>query len=122
MVDFANWFDGRTVTNYKIANQISGNNLFVWGDNAFIYVLSQIPPTTKFIQAHHLTTINPKNYGLIIEQIKIKKPEFIVVVRPVRFPFPGLEEQLDKNYQLVRIIGENHLYQISRDVSDKTTN
>ena len=121
-VDFANWFDGRTVTNYKIANQISGNNLFVWGDNAFIYVLSQIPPTTKFIQAHHLTTINPKNYGLIIEQIKIKKPEFIVVVRPVRFPFPGLEEQLDKNYQLVRIIGENHLYQISRDVSDKTTN
>ncbi|OGG07221.1 hypothetical protein A2872_01375 [Candidatus Gottesmanbacteria bacterium RIFCSPHIGHO2_01_FULL_42_12] len=118
--DYANWFDARTVTNYQIASYLSGDNLFVWGDNAFIYVLSGIAPTTKFIQAHHLTTIDPSNLDKITDQIRTKKPKFIVVVRPVRFPFPKLETIIDNNYRLKRIIGENYIYQILGNISNKT--
>ncbi|MEK7127740.1 MAG: hypothetical protein AAB838_03395 [Patescibacteria group bacterium] len=120
--DYANNFDSRTTTNYEIANYLSGNNLFVWGDNAFIYVLSNIPPTTKFIQAHHLTTIDKSNYDKIIDQINFKKPKYIVVTRPVRFEFPKLEELIFQKYRLVNIFGDSYVYEMLGDISNETAN
>ncbi|MDO8515143.1 MAG: hypothetical protein Q7S14_01460 [bacterium] len=120
--DFANNFDSRTTTNYEIASYLNGSNLFVWGDNAFIYVLPNIPPTTKFIQAHHLTTVDKLNYDKIIEQINFKKPKFIVVIRPVRFEFQKLEELIMNKYKLVQIFGDSYIYEMLRDVANETAN
>lgn len=120
--NYANWFDSRTIANYQIANYLSGDNLFVWGDNAFLYVLSNIKPTTKFIQAHHLTTINKSNYDKIIDQINSKKPKYIIVIRPVRFEFPKLEELISQKYRLINIFGDSYVYEVLRDITDETAN
>lgn len=114
---YANYFDGRTVTNYQIGNYIKENSsvndsIFVWGDNAFIYVLSQRKPTTKFIQAHHLTTIPRENYDAVTSKILTDKPKIIVITRPVNFAFPKLETIASKNYSLISTFGTNFVYKL----------
>lgn len=113
---YANYFDRRAVTNYQIGNYIKENSLvndplFVWGDNAFVYVLSERSPATKFIQAHHLTTIPPINYDLIILRLIKYQPKFIVVSRPVNFQFPKLEAFLKKNYRWIQTFQDIYVYQ-----------
>lgn len=102
--DYLNYFDNRTSNNYELANYLATRTrpqepIFVWGDNAFVYVLSDRPPATKFIQAHHLTTISPKNFDLIIERLQKYQPKFIIVSRPAHFAFPKLEEFIRQNYR-----------------------
>lgn len=114
--DYVNFFDSRTVTNYEIRNYIINNStnddsIFVWGDNAFIYVLSERKPATKFIQAHHLTTIDPKNYSQIIARLEKYQPKFIIISRPAHFKFPFLEALVKKNYRPVAIFNDLHVYQ-----------
>ncbi len=114
---YANYFDGRTVTNYQIGNYIKKNSLvddsiFVWGDNAFIYVLSERKPATKFIQAHHLTTIPKENYDFVANKILTEKPKIIVITRPVNFDYPKLEALVSKNYSLISTFGVNFVYKL----------
>ena len=116
---YANYFDRRTVTNYQIGNYIKENSsandsIFVWGDNAFIYVLSDRKPTTKFIQAHHLTTIPKENYDFVANKILTDKPKIIVITRPVNFDFPKLETLIKNNYTLVQIFDSNFVYKLNR--------
>jgi hypothetical protein len=115
-VDYVNNFDSKTSNNYELANYLATRTqplepIFVWSDNAFIYVLSHRPPATKFIQAHHLTTIDPKNYNDSINRLIATKPKFIIVSHPVRFPFPKLEELLKKNYHFVEKFEDLFVYQ-----------
>lgn len=119
--DFYNYFDSRTSINYEVSNYLATrtqplDTIFVWGDNAFIYVLSERKPATKFIQAHHLSTIDPKNYDLVIQKLKEAKPKFIVVSRPVHFAFPKLEELISKNYHQTAQFQDLFLYQIGAGV------
>lgn len=114
--DYVNFFDSRTSNNYDVAQYIIHNTnptdpTFVWGDNAFVYVLANRPPATKFIQAHHLTTIDPENYDLIIQRLQKYQPKFIVVSRPVKFPFPKLEEFVQKNYRFTEKFEDLFVYQ-----------
>lgn len=114
--DYSNYFDGRTANNYRVAEYIKletnpDDPIFVWGDVASIYTIASRPAATKFIQAHHLTTINPRNYDLIIDRLLTYQPKFIVVTRPVLFNFAALETLLRRNYKEVRIIGNLYVYQ-----------
>lgn len=113
--NYINYFDGRTANDYRVAQYISqntkeGDPIFVWGDMASIYTISGRPAATKFIQAHHLTTINPKNYDLIINRLLTYQPKFIVVTRPVIFNFAALETLLRRNYKEVEIVGNLYVY------------
>ena len=114
--DYANYFDGRTTNNYAIGNYLATRTsplepIFFWGDNAFIYVLSNRPPVTKFIQAHHLTTIPAKNYDSVMGRLNKYQPKFIIVSRPAHFPFPALEAFISKNYRLVNVFTDMYVYQ-----------
>lgn len=113
--DYINYFDRRTADNYRVAEYIAQNTkpndpIFVWGDVASIYAISNRPAATKFIQAHHLTTINPKNYDLVIDRLLTYQPKFIVVTRPVLFNFLPLETFLRGNYKEVEIVGNLYVY------------
>lgn len=113
--DYINYFDGRTANDYRVAEYIIHNTdpndpIFVWGDVASIYTISGRPAATKFIQAHHLTTINPRNYDLIIDRLLTYQPKFIVVSRPVIFNFAALETLLHRNYREVEIVGNLYVY------------
>lgn len=102
--EYVNFFDRRTLNSYAVAAYLDKNThpddpIFVWGDAAFVYVLSDRPAATRFIQAHHLTTIDKSNYQKIISKLEAVKPKYILVSRPVIFPFPELENLLQRNYQ-----------------------
>lgn len=116
--DYANYFDSRTSNNYDLTKFIVYNSqfnepLFVWGDNAFVFALSNRPPATKFIQAHHLTTIDPANYNALMNQLIKVRPKFIIISRPVHFAFPALEEFVAKNYRPASVFLDLHVYQLS---------
>lgn len=115
--DYINGFDSRTLNSYAVANYLKENTnptdpIFVWGDAAFVYVLSNRPPATKFIQAHHLTTIDPKNYDYIISRLERLQPKYILISRPVHFPFPALESLVAKSYRLVATFQDLYVYQL----------
>lgn len=116
--EFVNFFDARTQNLYLLAEYIdeesfASDSIFVWGDIAAIYVLADRPAATKFIQAHHLTTIDPKNYDLTYEKLIKEKPKFIVVKRPENFSFPKLELLLAKNYKKSAVFVDLHLYRLT---------
>lgn len=114
--DYVNFFDQRTLNSYAVAEYLDENSetsdsIFVWGDAALVYVLSNRPATTKFIQAHHLTTIDPKNYDLIISRLNLFQPKFILISRPEQFSFPKLEAIVSRNYRETAIFQDLHVYQ-----------
>ncbi len=114
--EYVNGFDPRTSNSYSIAQYIIHNTnptdpIFIWGDASFVYVLSNRPAATKFIQAHHLTTIPPKNYDLIIQRLEKYQPKFIIISRPGNFTFPALETFVKKNYRLVNMFQDLYVYQ-----------
>lgn len=114
--DYVSYFDRRTLDDYAVANFIAANTyqndpVFVWGDVASIYTVSERPAATKFIQAHHLTTIDSRNYDLILQRLLKYQPKYIVVTRPVQFKFLGLELLIQRNYQLLKIVGPIYIYQ-----------
>lgn len=117
--DFANYFDSRTTNSYAIGNYIKSvtkpnDSIFVWGDAAFVYVLSERPAATKFIQAHHLTTIDRKNYDLVLAEVIRKNPKVIVIENPVHFSFEGLMKFLSKNYLKTQSFDKLDVYEIRR--------
>jgi len=114
--DYTNYFDGRTGNDYRVAKYISQNTnsndpIFVWGDVASIYTISDRPAATKFIQAHHLTILKPDTYDHVIARLLKYQPKFIVVTRPVLFNFAALEFLLSRNYKEVMIAGNLYVYQ-----------
>ncbi len=116
--EYVTYFDSRTLSSYTIANYLKtksrpNDTIFVWGDASFIYVLSKRAPAAKFIQAHHLSTIDQSNYDLTIQQLKAKKPKFILIARPVHFEFPQLEELVANNYHPSGVIADMYFYEIN---------
>lgn len=116
-IDYISFFDSRTPNSYAIGNFISkyskpDDSIFVWGDAASVYVLSDRPGATRFIQSHHLTTIDRKNYDLIIDRLEALKPKFIIIDRPVHFQFPALETLVLLNYEEVKVFKDLHTFQV----------
>lgn len=119
---YANSFDGRTLDNYRAAKFIQEKTgeddpIFVWGDVASIYDLADRPAATKFIQAHHLSTVDPKNYDLIMARLIKYQPKIIVVTKPEQFTFGKLDSFLRSDYRLVANYGNLYLYQNEKPVS-----
>lgn len=91
--------------------------VFVWGENDYMYILPPRPPATKFIRAHHLTTVDKKNFDLIMDRLHQYLPKYILIMRPVSVTFPRLEVFVANNYRLVTIIGNYYVYQNASPVS-----
>lgn len=113
--DYQKYFGDDNVAAYQMANFLEertkpNDPIFVWGENDYIYVLSGRPPATKFIRAHHLTTVDPKNYDLIIARLEKFRPKYIFISRPVQFSFPQLEMFVKKNYRETQTFGNFHVY------------
>lgn len=114
--DFANYFDFRTANSYAIGSYIKSvtgkdDPIFVWGDSAFVYVLSGRPAATKFVQAHHLSTIDRKNYDEVLFKVKQIKPKVIVVTNPIQFPFNELMNYLGREYTKTRTFEQLDVYE-----------
>ncbi len=89
---YEKFFDGSTPRDYEIANYINlyakkSDNIFLWGNNAQVYKMTNKLPPGKYTTAYHITGYKdgPSNTtaGLIIN-----KPKFIIVMPNVsEYPF-----------------------------------
>ena len=85
------FFDTNTPRDYEIAmyikiNTMENERVFIWGNNAQVYKLSNKTPITRYTVAYHITNF-PNGIPEMEEAISNKKPGLIVVM-PNVVPFP----------------------------------
>ena len=97
---YQNFFDRNTSRDYELARYIrshtnGSDGVFIWGNNAQIYKLSNKKPILRYTVAYHIT-----NFKGAIEEldkaIETKKPKFIILM-PNAAPYPlSLEKYEEK--------------------------
>lgn len=89
--DYQRFFDGNTPNDYEIAAYLNlrlkeKDNIFIWGNNAQVYTLTNRISPGKYTVAYHVTSykdgIKNTQKGLLL-----KKPKYIVIMPNVS-PFP----------------------------------
>lgn len=110
---YFNSFSPNLNMNYKIAEFLAksaqkSDKVFVWGnDSAAIYSLSKRLPPTKYVADYHI-----KDFSYPEETISIllkERPKFIVIASN-SFPFPELNEFLDKKYYIINEIDSSQIW------------
>ena len=91
LITYMKYFDQRVPRNYELANYIKMNttkddNIFIWGNNAEIYKLSDKLPIMRYVVAYHITYF-PTGMSEMKKAISDKKPKLIIVA-PDYSPFP----------------------------------
>ncbi len=84
--------------NYQLSSYLKNlqvNELFIWGNNAMLYALSDTIPTSRFTVAFHITDLDA--YEETLAQIKKEQPKFIVVMNNAP-SFPQFFNYLDDHY------------------------
>lgn len=87
------FFDRNTPRDYEIAKYIKSNtakdeSIFIWGNNAQVYKLSEKTPIMRYTVAYHITNY-PTGLFEMKNAINNKKPKLIIVMPNVPdFPFP----------------------------------
>ncbi len=92
-------FNGLMRDNYELANYLQQqqvDNLFIWGDNPMLYAVSGTIPTSRFTVAFHITDLEA--YAETLEEIKQKRPKYIVVMDNAPVNFLQLYQYLDQFY------------------------
>lgn len=114
--DYVSFFDRKALDSYKLSEYVKthsnpGETIFIWDDAASVYYLSDRKPATKFIQAHHLTTVGAENYDLVIDQLAYSDPKLILIKKDGRFKFPKLMDFVHRNYQERRVISGLEIFE-----------
>lgn len=90
--DYQKFFDGNAPRDYEIASYIKSNTkqnetIFIWGNNAQVYKISDKTPLSRYVVAYHITGFK----GALAEvdkTIQLKKPTLIIVMPNVGlYPF-----------------------------------
>ncbi len=86
------FFDRKTPVDYELASYIDSNtskndSIFIWGNNAQVYKLTNKLPPGKYTTAYHITSY-PDGVSNTKKGILVKKPKAIIVMPNVgRIPF-----------------------------------
>ena len=104
---YQRFFDGNTPNDYTLASYINmyakkEDNIFIWGNNAQIYKLTNKLPPGRYTVAYHIT-----NYRDGLENtekgLSITKPKFIIIMGNV----PKFSFSLSQYIQRININGIN---------------
>ncbi len=81
---YQNFFDRNTPRDYKLASFIKLNtsqsdSIFIWGNNAEVYKLSNKTPIMRYVVAYHITQY-PGAVSEMKTAISTKKPKLILVM------------------------------------------
>jgi len=97
--------------NYELAAYLKEQeqkNLFIWGNNAMLYALSQTVPSSRYTVAFHIQDMDA--YDETMEQIKSNEPKFIVLMNNASKDFPEFYQYLAANYLPNYITSQMTLY------------
>ena len=109
---YFSYFNSQLPYIYGVAEQIlastsKNDRIFVWGDDAFLYVLTGRLPATPYVAAYHITDF--KKFEEVIFDLSQKPPSFIIVKRNFS-PFPQLDIILRNNYFMINSLGDYIIY------------
>jgi len=84
IISYQTFFDGKTPRDYEVASFIkmhttTADNVFIWGNSAQIYVLSDKLPLGKYTVAYHITQ---DKQGIIQTQTVLNKtkPKYVIAL------------------------------------------
>ena len=108
VISYRAFFDSKTPRDYQLVQFIKihtkpGDNIFIWGNNAQVYALSNKLPPGRYAVAYHIAEYkdgiqNTKN------GIDRNKPKLIIVMPDVpQLPFPLLNYKVKSNIENVLI-------------------
>lgn len=90
---YEKYFDGSTPRDYALASFINANttekdNIFLWGNNAQLYKMTNKLPPGKYTATYHITNYKDGNSDTIAG-LKKADPKYIIVMPNVgNYPFP----------------------------------
>ncbi len=95
------FFDKGTPITYEIAtfinaNTAKSNSIFLWGNNAMVYKLTDKLPPGKYAVAYHITSYTDGVQNTK-DALALKKPKFIVImpnVGPIPFSLVNYKEKI----------------------------
>lgn len=100
--DYQKFFDGNTPRDYEISRYIKlatkqNETIFIWGNNAQVYKLSDKVPISRYVVAYHMTSFK----GALAEVeniVQVKNPALIIVmpnVGPYPFSLNNYSEKME---------------------------
>lgn len=109
VTDYQRFFDNNTPRDYAVADYLSlhtepNDKVFLWGNSAQIYYLSDTLPAGRYSVAYHIIT--PDAVSETAAALQKEKPEFLVFL-PGTEPFP----LLTPDYTYRATIGDAHIYE-----------
>ena len=111
--DYRQYFGQEMSQTYDIANKIKSltaknDQIYVWGDQSYLYPLSDRLPSTKYIVSYHVADFN--GYDLTISQLKAVTPKIIIYYPQAYRPFPALDTFIADYYSLIDQIGSAYIF------------
>ena len=112
---YRQYFGSEMPQNYILANKIKSitspeDRIYVWGDQSYLYPLSDRLPSTKYIVAYHVVDFNA--YDLTISQLKAITPKLIIYYPQPSRPFPALDNLISDYYSLIDQIGPAYIFEL----------
>lgn len=109
------YFSPEMTQNYALANKIrslttSEDRIYVWGDQSYLYPLSDRLPSTKYIVSYHVVDFNA--YDLTMSQLKAITPKLIIYYPQASRPFPTLDIFIADYYSLIDQIGSAYIFEL----------
>ena len=113
--DYRNYFGSQTNNFYKISNFIKTNTsptdkIFVWGDQPYVYALSDRLPSSKYTVSYHIVDFN--GYQSTMDKIEANLPKFIVYYQMPTRPFPDLDNFINNYYFSAEAIGDATIFKL----------
>ncbi len=89
--DYQRFFDRNTPNDYLLAAFLNANskktdNVFIWGNNAQVYKMTEKLPPGRYTVAYHINGYKD-GFDNTLENINKIKPKFIVIMKNV-YPYP----------------------------------
>ncbi len=114
-VDYRNYFGSQVNDIYKISDFIKTNTnstdkIFVWGDQPYIYALSNRLPSSKYTVAYHIVDFD--GYNSTMAEIKAYLPKFIVYYPMSGRDFNSLDSFIRNYYFPINVFGDATIFKL----------
>jgi len=111
--EYRNYFGPRVDDTYKISEYIKNtttekDDIFIWGDEPYIYALSNRLPVGKYTVAYHVADFN--QYESTYNQLIVQFPKTVIYYPQPGRPFPDLDRYLILYYSPATAFGDATIY------------
>ncbi|AKM79800.1 MAG: hypothetical protein UX85_C0001G0042 [Candidatus Beckwithbacteria bacterium GW2011_GWB1_47_15] len=110
---YFDFFDWRVNQTYRVAELVkkyttSDEPIFVWGDEPYIYALSERLPVGRYTVAYHIYDFD--GFEETLTALDEKRPSLVVMMEYETRPFEGLTARLATDYVLVDKVDQALIY------------